>query len=96
MDDVTFENPTFDPDGPGVDDDFDLPDPPMEPPFDVQQQLNASGDNLEDLQEELREAELEAQKKRLVDSFYNEVSCTKGAAPRGEDRLYTVRDRPRR
>ena len=75
MDDVTFENPTFNPDGPGVDD-FDLPDPPMEPPFDVQQQLNASGDNLQSLQEELREAELEAQKKRLVDSFYNEVSHT--------------------
>ena len=48
MDDVTFKNPTFDPDRPGVDDDFDLPDPPMEPPFDVQQQLNASGDNLQD------------------------------------------------
>ena len=76
MDDVTFENPTFDPDGPGVDDDFDLPDPPMEPPFDGQRQLNASGDNLQSLQEELREAELEAQKKRLVDSFYNEVSHT--------------------
>ena len=76
MDDVTFENPTFDPDGPGVDDDFDLPDPSMEPPFDVQQQLNASGDNLQSLQEELREAELVAQKKRLVDSFYNEVSHT--------------------
>ena len=83
MDDVTFENPTFDPDGPGVDDDFDLPDPPMEPPFDVQQQLNASGDNLQDLQEELREAELEAQKKRLVDSFYNKVSHTYGQCPEG-------------
>ena len=76
MDDVTFENPTFDPDGPGEDDDFDLPDPPIEPPFDVHQKLNASGDNLQSLQEELREAELEAQKKRLVDSFYNEVSHT--------------------
>ena len=38
----------------------------MEPPFDVQQQLNASGDNLQSLQEELREAELEAQKKRFT------------------------------
>ena len=49
MDDITFENPTFDPDGPGVDDDysFNLPDPPMEPPPDVQHQLNASGDNLQ-------------------------------------------------
>ena len=54
----------------------------MEPPFDVQQQLNASGDNLQDLQEELREAELEAQKKRLVDSFYNEVSHTYGLRPK--------------
>ena len=78
MDDVTFENPTFDPVGPGVDDDFDLPDPPMEPPLDVQELLNASGDNLQSLQEELREAELEAQKKRLVDSFYKEVSHTYG------------------
>ena len=81
MDDVTFENPTFDPDGPGEDDDFDLPDPHMEPPLDVQQLLNACGDNLQSLQEELREAELEAQKKRLVDSFYNEVSHTYGLRP---------------
>ena len=85
MDDVTFEKPTFDPDGPGEDDDFDLPDPPMEPPLDVQQLLNASGDNLQGLQEELREAELEAQKKRLVDSFYNEVSHTYWLRP--EDRI---------
>ena len=87
MDDVTFENPTFDPDGPGEDDDLVLPDPPvMEPPFDVQQLLNASGDNLQglqDLQEELREAELEAQKKRLIDCFYNEVSHTYGLRPEG-------------
>ena len=85
MDDVTFENPSFDPDGPGVDDDysFDLPDPPMEPPLDVQQQLNASGDNLQNLQGELRQAELETQKKRLVDSFYNEVSHTYGLRPEG-------------
>ena len=92
MDDVTFENPTFDPDGPGEDDDFDLPDPPMEPPLDVQQLLNMSGDNLQSLQEELREAELEAQKKRLeleaqkkrlVDSFYNEVSHTYELHPEG-------------
>ena len=55
----------------------------MEPPFDVQRQLNASGDNLQDLQEELREAELEAKKKRLVDSFYNEVSRTYGLRPEG-------------
>ena len=83
MDDVTFENPTFDPDGPGEDDDFDLPDPPMEPPPDVQRQLNMSGDNLQNLQEELREAELEAQKKCLIDNFYNEVSRTKELRPEG-------------
>ena len=85
MDDVTFENPTFDPDGPGVDDDysFDLPDPPMEPPLDVRQQLNASGDNLQNLAGELRQAELEAQKKRLVNSFFNEMSHTYGLRPEG-------------
>ena len=55
----------------------------MEPPFDVQRQLNASGNNLQNLQEELREAELEAQKKRLVDSFYKEVSRTYGLRPEG-------------
>ena len=40
-----FENPKFDPDGPGKDDDysFDLPNSPLDPPLDVQQQLNASG-----------------------------------------------------
>ena len=82
MDDVTFENPTFDP---GVDDDysFDLPDPPMEPPLDVRQQLNVSGDNLQNLASELRQAELEAQKKRLVDSFFKKVSHTYGLCPEG-------------
>ena len=86
MDDVTFKNPTFDPDGPGVDNDysFDLPDPPMEPPLDVRQQLNASGDNLQNFAGELRQAELEAQKKRLVDSFFNEVSHTYGLRPEGK------------
>ena len=83
MDDVTFENPTFDPDGPGEDDDFDLPDTPMDPPPDVQQQLNMSGDLLQNLRDELRQAELEAQKKRLVDTFYNEVSHTYGLRPEG-------------
>ena len=86
MDDVTSENPTFEPEEPyepGEDDDLDLPHPPMEPPFDVQQQLNASGDNLQGLQEELRVAEFEAQKKHLVDSFYNEVSHTYGLRLKG-------------
>ena len=66
MDDVTFENPTFDPDGPGEDDDFDLPDPPMEPPLDVQRQLNVYRDILQNLRDELGQEGLEAQKKRLV------------------------------
>ena len=83
LDDVTFENPTFHPDGPGEDDGFDLPVPPMEPPLDVQQQLNVSGDNLQDLQHELRQVELEAQKKRLIDTFYKEVSHTYGLRPEG-------------
>ena len=55
----------------------------MEPSPDVQQQLNASGDNLQNLAGELRQAELDAQKKRLVDSFYNEVSHTYGLRPEG-------------
>ena len=55
----------------------------MEPPPDVHQQLNASGDNLQNLAGELRQAELDAQKKRLVDSFYNEVSHTYGLRPEG-------------
>ena len=81
MDDVTFENPTFDPDGLGEDDDFDIPDTPIDPAPDVQQQLNTSGDLLQNLRDELRQAELEAQKKRLVDTFYNEVSHTYGLRP---------------
>ena len=91
MDDVTFENPTFDPDGPGEDDNYvDLPDPHppprpvMEPPFDVQVELNTSGNGLLFLRDELRQEGLEAQKKRLVDTFYNEVSHTyDGLRPEG-------------
>ena len=56
---------------------------PMEPPPDVQQLLNASGDNVQNLASELRQAELDAQKKRLVDSFYNEVSHIYGLRPEG-------------
>ena len=83
MDDVTFENPTFYPDGPGEDDDFDLPDTPMDPPPDVQQQLNTSGDFLQNLRDELRQAELAAQKNRLVDTFYNEVNRDYWLRPEG-------------
>ena len=84
MDDVTFENPTFDPDGPGEDDDLVLPDQPMEPPPDVQHQLNVYGNVLQNLRDELGQEGLEAQKKRLVDTFYNEVSRTyDGLRPEG-------------
>ena len=76
MADLDFENPTFDPDGPEIEDDysFDLPDAIMDSPLRVQQDLNTSGDHIQSLRGELREAELEAQKKRLVDTFYKEVS----------------------
>ena len=43
-----FENPTFDPDELGIDDEFDdLPEPPLEPPLPVQQELNTSGDRIQ-------------------------------------------------
>ena len=77
MADFDFENPTFDPDGPGIDDNYslDLPDAIMDPlPLRVQQELNTSGDNIQTLRGEKREAKLEAQKKRLVDTFYKEVT----------------------
>ena len=62
-----FENPTFDPDGPGIDDDysFDLPDPPLDPPLDVKQQLDASRERIQSMRGEIRQGELEDQKKRL-------------------------------
>ena len=65
--DYDFEKPTFDPDGPGIDDDYspDLPDAVMDPlPPIVQEELNTSGDNIQILRGEIREAELEPQKKR--------------------------------
>ena len=75
--DYDLENPTFDPDGPGIDDDYslDLPDAIMDPhPPRVQEELNTSGNNIQSLWGEINEAELEAQKKRLVDTFYKEVN----------------------
>ena len=71
-----FENPMFDPDGPGKDDDysFDLPDPPLH----VQQQLNTSGERILSMRGEIKQGELEDQKKRLVDTFYNEVNSAYG------------------
>ena len=66
-----LENPTFDPDGPGIDNDysFDLPDQPLDPPLDVRQQLDASGVRIQSMQGEIRQGELEDQKKRLIDTF---------------------------
>ena len=64
MADLDFENPTFDPDGPGIDDDysFDLPDAIMDPPLRVQQDLNTSGDHIQCLRGELREQSLRPRK----------------------------------
>ena len=79
-----FENPTFDPDGPGIDDDYslDLPDAIMGPLTPrVQEERNTSGDNIQSMRGEIREAELEAQKKRLVDTFYKEVNRAYGLRP---------------
>ena len=81
MADFDFENPTFDPDGPGIDDDYSLdpPDAIMDPlPPRVQEELNTSGDSIQTLPGEIREAELEAEKKRLVDTFYKEVTRAYG------------------
>ena len=80
MADFDFENPTFDPDGPiDNDESLDLPDAIMDPlPPRVQRELNTSGDNLQSVRGDIREAELEAQKKRLVDTFYKEVNRAYG------------------
>ena len=55
----------------------------MELPFDVHVGLNTSGNSLLFLQDELRQDGLEAQKKRLVDTFYNEISRSYGLRPEG-------------
>ena len=84
MADFDFENPTFNPDGPEIDDDYslDLPDAIMDPlPPRVQEELNTSGDNIQTLRGEIREAELEAQKKHLVDTFYKKVNRAYGLHP---------------
>ena len=64
MADLDFEKPSFDPDEPGIDDDysFDLHDAIMDPPLRVQQDLNTSRNHIQSLLDELREAELEAKK----------------------------------
>ena len=84
MADYDFENPTFDLDGPGIDDDYslDLPDAIMDPlPQRVQQELDTSGDNIQSLRGEIKEAKLKAQMKRLVDTFYKEVNRADGLPP---------------
>ena len=84
MADFHFENSTFEPDVPGKDDDYslDLPDAILDPvPARLQQELNTSGDNIQTLRGEIREAELEGQKKRLVDTFYKEVNRVYGWRP---------------
>ena len=61
MADYDFENPTFDPDGPGIDDDYslDLPDAIMDPlPPRVLQELNTSGDNIQTLRVRLERQNL--------------------------------------
>ena len=88
MADYDFENPTFDPEGPGIDDDYslDLPDAIIDPlPPRVQEELNTSGDNIQTLRGEIREADFEAQKKRLVDTFYKEVNRAYGLRPDSTD-----------
>ena len=51
MDGIDFKNPTFDPDGPGIGDDysFNPADAVMDPPMRVQQELNTSGDRYQSL-----------------------------------------------
>ena len=83
MADYDFENHTLDPNEPGIDEDysFDLPDAIIDPPLRVQQELNTSGDLIQSLQGELREVELEIQKKRLVDTVNKEVTQVYGLRP---------------
>ncbi|MEW8525342.1 MAG: hypothetical protein AB2552_20050 [Candidatus Thiodiazotropha endolucinida] len=85
MADYDFENPAFVTDEPGINDDYDLdlPGPVIEPPLDVQDQLNSSADHIQNLREELRQTAIEAQKKRLVDTFYKELSHAYGLRHEG-------------
>ena len=47
----------------------------------VQEELNTSKDNIQTLRGEIREAELEAQKKRQVDTVYKELNRAYGLRP---------------
>ena len=53
----------------------------MDPLARVQQERNASGDNIQTLRGEIRDTEVEAKKKRLVDTFFKEVSRAYGLDP---------------
>ena len=92
MDDVIFENPTFDLDRQGEDDDFDtyvLPEVPAEEPdiklpIGTRKELNRYGRLIPTLWGQLRESSLEAQKKRLVKAFYKEAyNAYNGLLPEG-------------
>ena len=81
---MILKTPRFDPDRPGINDDYslDVPDTIMDPLLPrVQEELNTFGDNIQSLRGAIREAELEAQKKRLVDTFYKEVNQAYGLRP---------------
>ena len=84
MADFDFENPTFNPDGHAIDNDesFDLPEAIIDPlPLQVLHELNTPGDLIQSLQGELREIKFEAQKKRMFDTFYKEVTQVYGLRP---------------
>ena len=51
----------------------ELPEPPVLTPPNTQQ-LSELGDNIQSLRDELRASELNEQKIRLVDTYYNEIS----------------------
>ena len=60
---------------------LDLPDAIMDPFPPRVQELNTSGDYIQTLRGEIREAELEARKKCLVDTLYKEVNRAYGLRP---------------
>ena len=53
---------------------LNLPDVPLVPPPEVQQQFDTSGDSIQGLRHWVKQSALENQKKRLVDTFYKEVN----------------------
>ena len=84
MADFNFENPTFDPDGPGIDDDYslDLPDAIMNPlPPRARRSLTRPGTISRPCVVRLERQNLRSKKKRLVDTFYKEVNRAYGLRP---------------